>query len=116
MSVMSGEPAKTSGKAPAASATARRLRSPTRCAGNLPSIRCKLPITPTTGFLLRVTLRAQPWACASGSGIPVTSRTEKIVIAGLYPASMPPKSQYGRPVRFAPDILASQEAAYVRIR
>src|SRR5580700_4034012 len=51
ISVISGEPAKIRGSAPAVSATARKLRSPTRCARNLPSTRCALPITPTTGFL-----------------------------------------------------------------
>ena len=35
---------------------------PTRCAVNLPSTRCALPMTPTTGFL-RLTLRPQPCVC-----------------------------------------------------
>ena len=43
---------KISGSAPAVSAAARRLRSPTRCAVNLPSARCALPMTPTTGFFV----------------------------------------------------------------
>jgi hypothetical protein len=38
---------------------AHSLRSPTRRVGNLGSIRWKLPITPTTGFL-RVHLTPQP--------------------------------------------------------
>ena len=50
ISVICGVPAKISGSAPAASAAARRMRSLTRCAVNLPSARCALPITPTTGF------------------------------------------------------------------
>src|SRR5215813_331659 len=52
MSVISGTLAKISGRAPATSATARRLRSPASCAGNLPSARCVFAITPTTGLVI----------------------------------------------------------------
>jgi hypothetical protein len=52
----------------------------------LPSIRCKLPITPTTGFLLRVTLRPQPKVSVNGLEYHLGAGVEKIVIAGLNPA------------------------------
>src|ERR1700751_1113782 len=53
MSVISGTLANISGSAPATSATARKLRSPAICAGNLFSARCVFAITPTTGLVIR---------------------------------------------------------------
>src|SRR5262249_6534344 len=53
ISVMSGAAANISGSAPETSASARRLRSPATCAGNLFSMRWALAITPTTGFFIR---------------------------------------------------------------
>ena len=61
-SVISGVPANISGSAPATSATARRLRSPTRCAVKRPSTRSAPPITPTTGRFV-VTAPAQFRSC-----------------------------------------------------
>ena len=60
MSVMSGAPANMIGRAPATSATARRLRSPTRCAVNRFSTRCVVAITPTTGRFMSALSRSLP--------------------------------------------------------
>src|ERR1700730_8598438 len=68
---MSGVAANISGRAPATSATARRLRFPTSCVLNLPSMAWAFPITPTTGLVIfrALTLTAeklanhQPFSC-----------------------------------------------------
>src|ERR1700722_8400761 len=54
MSVISGVAANISGSAPATSATARRLRSPTSWVANRFSMRWAFPITPTTGLLIAI--------------------------------------------------------------
>src|ERR1043166_4587748 len=75
MSVISGTLAKISGSAPATSATARRLRSPAICAGNLFSARCVFAITPTTGLVIRPpALRSGPPFRAPGAESQVSGR------------------------------------------
>src|SRR6185503_2433946 len=57
---MSVSPANISGSAPATSATARRLLSPTNCTENRLSRRWAFPITPTTGFIMALLSPSAP--------------------------------------------------------